>query len=263
MEFVDKIKTLMSFPPLASEHGKKMDDFIIYIHLLMAVLFVGWFAYFLYAIFRFRKSNNPKASYTGAQTNISTYAEVAVAVAEVILLVGLAIPLWASVVDADKFPKEEVNPIVIKVTGQQFAWNTRYPGKDGAFGKQDIKFVAPDNKFGVDKNDPNTKDDFDSPLNLMAVPVGRAVIIHLSSLDVIHCFKVVPLRITQDAIPGLMIPMHFKATKEGKYMVTCAQLCGNGHATMRGNINVLSEADYKKWEADLASKAGGTATSFE
>ncbi len=263
MELVDKIKSLMSFPPLASEHGKHVDNFILYIHLLMVILFVGWLAYFLYALFRFRKSNNPKASYTGAQTNISTYAEVAVAIAEVILLVGLAIPLWASVVDTEKFPTEKDKPLVIKVTGQQFAWNARYPGKDGAFAKQDIKFFAPDNKFGVDKNDPNGKDDFDSTLNLMAVPTGRDVIIHLSSMDVIHCFKVVPLRITQDAIPGLMIPMHFKATKEGKYMITCAQLCGNGHATMRGNIHVLSKADYEKWEMDLAAKAKGTATSFE
>ncbi len=263
MELVDKIKDLMSFPPVASEHGKSMDDFIVYVHVLMAVLFVGWFAYFLYALFRFRHVKNPKASYTGAQTSFSTYAEVAVAVAEVILLVSLAIPLWATVVDSDKFPTEKDKPLVIKVTAQQFAWNARYPGKDGAFGKQDIKFVAPDNKFGVDKNDPNTKDDFESAINLMHVPSDRKVIIHLSSLDVIHCFKVVPLRITQDAIPGLMIPMHFKAVKEGKYMITCAQLCGNGHATMRGNITVLSQSDYDKWEADIAAKAKDTATSFE
>ena len=263
MELFDKIKTLMSFPPLASEHGKQMDDFIIYIHLLMGVLFVGWFAYFLYAIFRFRKSNNPKASYTGVQGHFSTYAEVAVAIAEVILLVGLAIPLWAKVVDAEKFPSEKDKPLVIRVTAQQFAWNFRYPGKDGAFGKQDMKFFAPDNRFAIDKNDPNSKDDIEAPTNLMVLPVNRDVIVHLSALDVIHCFKVVPLRVTQDVIPGLMIPSHFKATKEGKYMITCAQLCGNGHATMRGNLYVLSKADYEKWEADITAKAKGTATSFE
>jgi cytochrome c oxidase subunit 2 len=263
MEFVEKIKTLMSFPPLASEHGGQMDNFILYVHALMFILFVGWLAYFLYAIFRFRKSKNPKASYTGVQSHFSTYAEVAVAIVELVLLVGLAVPLWATVVEPDHFPGEKDKPLVLKVTAQQFAWNTRYPGKDGAFGRQDFKFVAPDNKFGIDKSDPNAKDDFESPINLMVVPAGRHVIIHLSSLDVIHCFKVVPLRVTQDAIPGLMIPSHFKATKEGKYMITCAQLCGNGHANMRGNLTVLSQAEYEKWEAETAAKAKGTATSFE
>jgi cytochrome c oxidase subunit 2 len=68
------------------------------------------------------------------------------------------------------------------------------------------------------------------------------------------------MRVTQDAIPGMRIPCWFKATKEGRYQINCAQLCGNGHASMAGGyITVESRADYDKW---LASKAGGS-TSFE
>ena len=89
---------------LASEQGADVDKFILYVHYLMGVLFVGWLAYFLFALFRFRATRNPKASYAGAQTHASSYIEGAVAFVEGVLLIGLAIPLWAKF--ADKFPSE-------------------------------------------------------------------------------------------------------------------------------------------------------------
>src|SRR5690606_4698377 len=98
------IKNLLGLPVLASEHGAKVDEFILYVHYLMGALFIGWFAYFLYTLFRFRASKNPRASYAGAQTHASSYIEVAVAAIEGVLLIGLAIPLWAKF--ADKFPAQ-------------------------------------------------------------------------------------------------------------------------------------------------------------
>ena len=252
---------LLAIPPVASAHGDKVDDFIVYIHYLMAALFVIWMAYFCYAVFRFRKSAHPKADYTGVKSQASTWLEIGVAVVEVVLLLGFAIPLWASAVDADKFPAEK-DSLVIRVIAEQFVWNVRYPGADGKFGKQDPKLIAPDNPFGVDKTDPadtTWKDDVDA--KEIHVPLGKPVIAHITSKDVIHCFKVVPMRVTQDAIPGMSIPVHFKATKVGKYQITCAQLCGSGHATMKGLLVVDTEEDFKAWLAK-ASK-GTTATSFE
>jgi cytochrome c oxidase subunit 2 len=58
---------------------------------------------------------------------------------------------------------------------------------------------------------------------------------------------VTPLRVTQDAIPGLRIPLHFKATKTNLYQMTCAQLCGNGHSNMKGNIKVVPPEEYTAW----------------
>ena len=85
----------LGLPMLASEHGKDVDRMILYVHYLMGILFVGWLAYFLYALFRFRASKNPKANYAGAQTHASSWIEVAVAAEEGVLLVGLSVPLWA------------------------------------------------------------------------------------------------------------------------------------------------------------------------
>jgi cytochrome c oxidase subunit 2 len=93
----------------------------------------------------------------------------------------------------------------------------------------------------------------------MAVPVGKPVIAHITSLDVIHSFKVVPLRMTQDANPGMSIPVHFVPTITNTYLIQCSQLCGNGHSSMRGVFKVLSQEDFDKW---LKSKSGG-AVSYE
>jgi cytochrome c oxidase subunit 2 len=148
---------------------------------------------------------------------------------------------------------------VVQVVAQQFAWNVRYAGPDGVFGKQDMKFVKPDNVFGVDPSDPNGKDDIQL-LNEIHVPVNKPVIIYLSSKDVIHSLKIIAMRVCQDAIPGLRVPVWFTPTKIGRYQINCAQLCGNGHSAMSGGfLTVESQADFDKW---LKSKSGA-ATSFE
>jgi len=257
---MDKI---LGLPVLASEHGQNVDNLIIYVHWLMIVLFVGWLAYFAYALFRFHRSRNPKADYVGVKGHASNYIEGAVALVEGVLLIGVAVPLWAKAVD--KFPKEDEST-VIQVVAQQFNWNIRYPGKDGKFGKQDMHLVTPENVFGVDPSDPNGKDDavtlndLHVPLAKLPSGVTKPVIIYISSKDVIHSFKIIALRITQDAIPGMRIPIWFRPVKEGRYQINCAQLCGNGHATMAGGFLVVeSQEAFDKW---VASKAGAT-TIFE
>src|SRR6476661_6413162 len=96
---------LLGLPPLASEHGADVDKLILYVHWLMAVLFVGWLAYFFYVILRFRQSKQPKADYAGVTSHASSYVEGAVALVEAVLLLGFAIPLWSKAVD--KFPSEK------------------------------------------------------------------------------------------------------------------------------------------------------------
>src|SRR5437763_77567 len=168
---------LLGLPILASEHGKDVDNLIIYVHWLMIVLFVGWLAYFAYALFRFHHSRNPKADYVGVKNHASNYIEGAVAIVEGVLLIGIAVPLWAKAVD--KVPKESEST-VIQVVGKQFNWNARYAGKDGAFGKQDMRFVKSDNIFGVDPSDPRGKDDVQVP-NEFHVTVNKPVICYISS----------------------------------------------------------------------------------
>jgi len=247
---------VLGLPELASSNGQAVDDLMVYVHWLMLVLFLGWILYFGYVLWRFNVRRNPKADHEGSKSHIPSYTELAVVVIEAVLLLGIAIPLWAK--NVQQFPRPE-DATVIQIVAQQFAWNARYPGPDGKFGAQQMKFVSADNAFGVDPADPAGKDDV-VVLNEIHVPVSKPVLIYLSSKDVIHSLKLVAMRITQDAIPGLRIPCTFTPTKIGRYQIECAQLCGNGHASMAGGFLIVeSQPDFDHW---LKSKSGA-ATSFE
>jgi cytochrome c oxidase subunit 2 len=237
---------LLGLPVQASTHAGEIDQMIVLVHWLMLILFVGWGAFFMFVLFRFRKRANPKASYTGAKGKISKSLEVAVAIVEVVLLVGYAIPAWARRVK--QFPAES-QAVVVHVVGEQFAWNVHYPGPDGKFGRTDIKLVSADNPLGLDRTDPNAKDDV-TTINQLNLPVDRPVLVHLSTKDVIHSFGLYEMRVKQDAIPGMRIPVWFIPNRVGEYEITCSQLCGLGHFRMRGFVNVQSEADYRKWMDD-------------
>jgi cytochrome c oxidase subunit 2 len=130
---------ILGLPPLASSNGQGVDNLVIYVHWLMIALFIGWIIYFFYAVNRFRRSRNPKADYVGVRNHASSYLELAVAGVEAVLLLFVAVPLWAKAVD--KFPAAK-DSTVIQVVAQQYAWNARYAGPDGAFGRQDPKLVS-------------------------------------------------------------------------------------------------------------------------
>ena len=231
------------FPVQASTHAAEVDQMTVLVHWLMLVLFVGWGLFFVFVLFRFRKGANPTASYTGAKGKISKGLEVAVAIIEVVLLVFYAIPAWAKRVKA--FPSER-EAVVVRVVAEQFAWNIHYPGPDGKFGRTDIALVSADNPLGLDRRDPDAKDDI-TTINQLNLPIDRPVLVHLSTKDVIHSFGLYEMRVKQDAIPGMSIPVWFIPNRIGEYEIACSQLCGLGHFRMRGFITIQSAADYQKW----------------
>ena len=147
---------LLGLPIQAAEHAAEIDEMIILIHWLMAVLFVGWGAFYVYTLIRFRASANPKASYTGVTSHTSSYLEIGVAVIEAVLLIGFAIPAWAHRVN-DIPPEEEAT--VLNMIGKQFEWISHYPGADGRFGRRDISLITPTNNIGLDRSDPAGADD--------------------------------------------------------------------------------------------------------
>jgi cytochrome c oxidase subunit 2 len=236
----------LGMPVQASTHAAQIDQMTVLVHWLMLVLFVGWGAFFLFVLFRFRRGANPRADYAGAKGKFAKSTEVAVAIIEVVLLVGYAIPAWALRVKS--FPSES-EAVVVRVVGEQFAWNVQYPGPDGRFGRTDLKLVTADNPLGLDRTDPNAKDDV-TTINQLNLPVDRPVLVHLSSKDVIHSFGLIEMRVKQDAIPGMTMPVWFIPNRVGEYEIACSQLCGLGHFRMRGFVTIQSASDYQKWFAD-------------
>jgi cytochrome c oxidase subunit II len=246
----------LGLPLLASAHGEQIDRLIGWTHAFMLILFVGWGGFFVYALIRFRQSRHPVADYTGVKSHVSNYSEVAVAVVEAVLLFAFSIPIWAARVD--RMPPEN-EALLVEVTGEQFAWNIHYAGPDGKFGRTDLKLLdVQSNPLGLDRSDPAAKDDVIT-LNQLYLPVNRPIIVRLRSKDVIHSFGVPEFRVKQDAVPGLTIPIWFipnvttaemrarTGKPEFQYEIACAQLCGLGHAKMRGFVTVQTAEEFQKW----------------
>jgi cytochrome c oxidase subunit 2 len=236
-------------PPLASSHAASVDHVMTLVHLLMLVLFVGWGTYFLFVLFRFRRARHPRANPDGAQGRFALATEIGVVIAEAVLLVIFALPLWFERTSAQ--PTAE-GALVIRVVAEQFAWNVHYPGADGRFGETKLSLVSPTNSIGLDRQSPFGKDDIVLQ-NQMHLPVNRPVIVQLSSKDVIHSFGVPAMRVKQDANPGLSTPVWFTPTMTGQFDIACSQLCGLGHYRMVGVMMVESDEAFRKFLADEAS----------
>ncbi len=251
------LSPLLGMPPDASAHGYAIDDMMSLVHWLMIALFVFWAPFFLYTLYRFRAKKQPRANYHGVTSKFSTYLEGGVLVAETILLVGFAFPIWGQI--KHDFPAES-EATVVHVIAEQFAWNIHYPGPDGVFGNRSIDLIDVQiNPLGLDReNDPNAADDV-TTVNELYLPADKPVIVYLSSKDVIHSFGIPQLRIKQDVIPGLVIPVHFMPTMttaelqqqlgdDGYEMeIACAQLCGLSHYRMRGFVTVQTQAEFDTW----------------
>ena len=253
-------------PVDGSAHGAELDYLTGLLHWLMAVLFVGWGLYFIYVLFRFRAGANPRANYHGVKSHFSSYVEIGVVVAEVILLIGFAIPAWARWVTPHDASDD---PLIARVVGQQFAWNVHYPGADGVFGPSDPDLVdEATNPIGLDRTGAGARDDVVA-INQLHLPVDRPVTLLLSTKDVIHSFFLPTMRVKQDAIPGMEIPVHFKpvmttpeesrfpacAATKTCWEIACAQLCGLGHYRMRGYFTVHEQADFDAWMGQQVAAA--------
>jgi cytochrome c oxidase subunit 2 len=239
---------LLGLPVQASTHAAELDHLTVIIHWLMLVLFVGWGAFFVFVLFKFRKGANPHADYHGAKGKLSKVLEIGIVVIEAVLLIFYAIPAWATRVR--DFPSES-QATVVRVIGEEYAWNVHYPGPDGKFGRTEVSRISAENPIGLDRSDPAAKDDI-TTINQLTLPVDRPVLVHLSSKDVIHSFGLYEMRVKQDAVPGLDIPVWFIPNRIGEYEITCSQLCGLGHYRMRGFLNIKSDADYQAFLAEEA-----------
>jgi cytochrome c oxidase subunit 2 len=151
--------------------------------------------------------------------------------------------LWA----ADRFEGPSPGAMQVEVVGQQFVWYFRYPGQDAAFGitRPSLVNAATGNPLGLDPQDPRGNDDLVA--SELVLPVGREVDLRLRSLDVIHGFFIPAMRLKQNAVPGLVLHVHFTPIAVGIYPILCSQVCGSGHARMQAELRVVSPSAYQDW----------------
>jgi cytochrome c oxidase subunit II len=236
------------FPEQISEHGGAIDAQFIRTLVVVAISFISAQVVLGYFIWRFRDRGTGRATYTHGSVKMEVGLMLLTAVVFV-TLAAMGQKVWAQL-HLKEAPPDAVQ---IEVTAQQFAWNIRYPGADGKFGRTAVKFVDDQtNPVGVDPQDPAGKDDVVS-VNRMAVPVNRSIQVTLRSKDVTHSFFVPVLRLKQDAVPGMQIPIHFKAMKTGEYEIACAELCGLTHFKMKGYLMVMSDQEFATWLKERAN----------
>jgi cytochrome c oxidase subunit 2 len=207
---------------------------------ILTNLLLAWFSY------RYQAREGEAAAYWHHNPRLEWTWTLVTAAIMLVFTVN-ALSLWAQVTGP-----APPDAFVVEVTGQQFAWNVRYPGPDGIFGRTDVKKVdtAGFNFIGLDREDPSAADDL-TLQNQLFLPEGRPVRVRLRSLDVIHSFFLPQFRVKQDAMPGITVETWFVPQKAGTYEIACAEHCGLGHYRMRGVLTVVppSELEGKLKEA--------------
>lgn len=195
--------------------------------------------------FRYRARAGRPARYVEGSRSLE-WSGVVVVGAVFVTLAVLGQRVWAGL----HLSGGEPEPLLVEVVGEQFAWNVRYAGPDGLFGRTDPGLIDPaSNPLGIVFSDPAGRDDVVS-VNLMVVPVDRPIEVRLGSKDVLHSFFLPAMRIKQDTVPGLRVPLRFHALQTGDFEIPCAELCGLGHYRMQGLLRVVTAAEFATWLAE-------------
>jgi cytochrome c oxidase subunit II len=253
----------------ASDHGVLIDRMLYITTAMTFFVFVitqvalFWFAY------KYQESDKRKAYYYPHNNTLEIIWTVIPAIA-LTVLVGFGIIYWFRITgDA---PKEAA---IVEVTGSQFKWEFRYPGKDNILGKKYYKNIneGANNPLGQLWDDPANHDDIYISGQPMHLVVNKPVKFVINAKDVIHDVGLVHFRMKMDAVPGTPTTMWFTptiTTKEMKektgnpnfvYEISCDQMCGQGHTGMRGELIVETQAEYDMWMAKQEPKYWGAVPS--
>lgn len=232
-------------PPDISLLGAGIDRQMMETMISSGILFVLAQLVLAFFVWRFADNNDNRKIkiFPGGATPMVVGAILLVG-AEILALTLVGSKVWASIYIAPP----AANSLEIDVQAEQFAFYFRYAGPDGKFGKLHPELIdeSSGNFFGLDPaNDTSARDDIVTAT--LTIPVNRPILLKLHAKDVSHAFYVPELRIQQDFVPGLVIPLHFTATRTAKTEIVCTQLCGLGHYNMRAYLDVMTEPDFKKW----------------
>ncbi len=217
----------MWLPRDISEHGHQIDHLWNFILILTGAVFVATEVILFWFLWRYEKSaNTGPVKFTHGSHNLEVVWTILPA-ATLLFIAIYQMNAWADV----KIDKPDMPP-TLEVMARQFEWRLRYPGPDG-------KLDTPDDLHQV---------------NDLHIPIDEDILINLKSMDVLHDLFLPNLRVKQDAVPGMMIPVWFRAKDYGQYDLVCAELCGWGHYKMKGRLTVESREDFDAWQRKIAAE---------
>ena len=236
-------------PELASEHGKTIDAIFIAILIIAGFFFIVSEIGLSYLVFKYAGSSERKAFYLPGNRKSDMIWSIVPGAIVVILLEVTGEFLGGGSLWSKIHGNPPDNAFVVEVTGEQFAWNVRYPGPDGKFGRTDPSLISPDNSIGIDIDDPAAEDDIVFPAGQgeLHLPLNKPVVLLIRSKDVIHSPYLPNFRVKQDAVPGMTTRFWFVPKKAGRFELACAELCGLGHYRMKLPVVVEPMDSLKAW----------------
>lgn len=225
--------------PIAS-NWHYIDDTIIITFWITGGVFCAVVLFMAYCVLRFRHKPGRQAAYQPESKKLEWWLSVGTGV-------GVAAMLAPGLVVWHQFITVPEGATEIEVLGQQWQWGYRLPGKDGRLGTSDIRNVSSDNPLGLNPNDTYGQDDVVIVGDDLHLQIGKPIKVLLRSTDVVHNFYVPEFRAKMDFVPGSVTYFWLTPTRTGTFEVLCAELCGVGHAQMRGKVIVEEEGDYHAW----------------
>ncbi|MFV1462576.1 MULTISPECIES: cytochrome c oxidase subunit II [unclassified Phaeobacter] len=240
----------LGFQPAATElaEGIHSLDYMILVIITAVCVFVG--GLLLYAILRFNRRANPNAS----QFTHNTPIEIAWTVVPILILVFIGSFSLPELFRQQEIPEGD---ITIKVTGYQWYWGYEYV--DHEFGFESFMLAKEDlaaNGYAEDEYLLATD-------TALVVPVGKTVVMQVTGADVIHSWTIPAFGVKQDAVPGRLAELWFKADKEGIYFGQCSELCGKDHAYMPITVKVVSQEAYDAWLEGAIEEYAGLPQSYQ
>lgn len=238
-------------PHDASAHGPALDQHLLLNLWILLGLFVLANLLLVAAILFRRRAPRPIHKFTLEYLPLAAFTLL-------FTWLGLrAEHLWA----AQRYTGADPAAMQVEVTGMQFVWYFRYPGRDRAFGHTSLALVDPAaaNPLGLDPRDTYGKDDL--VLSQLVLPAGGEVDLTLRAQDVIHGFAVPEMRLKQNAVPGQDTHIHFTPVQPGTYAILCTQVCGLGHYRMHAVLRVLPQVEFDRWLFQHESQTADTSTS--
>jgi cytochrome c oxidase subunit II len=234
--------------PIAS-NWNYIDATLVITFWITGVVFAAVVLFTAYCVWRFRHRPGHRAHYDPENKRLEVWLSVATSI-------GVAAMLAPGLIVWKQFVTVPDDATEVEVFAQQWFWSFRLPGADGKLGRSDAMLVTSDNPLGIDPSDQGGADDVIVEAADLHLPVGKPVKIVLRSIDVLHDFYVPEFRAKMDMVPGMITYFWFTPTRTGSFEVLCAELCGTGHAFMRGFVQVEDQADYDTWLGEQITFAG-------
>lgn len=247
--FKDKL-----LPISASENGVQYDSMFNVTVVVTGIVFFATQTLLFWFAFRYQSTEKRKSHFFPHSNRLEILWTTIPAIVMAVL-VAIGLKNWAKFTSA-----APANAAVVEVVGKQFNWIVRYPGRDNELGKRDFRKIDDaKNVLGLDWSDPHNADDVISQGGELHMVVGRPIKILIGSRDVIHDVGLPHFRMKMDAVPGITTTLWFTPTVTTDsmkaitgnpnfvYEISCDQMCGKGHYSMRGTIIVETQAQYDAW----------------